>query len=267
MQINFTKLTILILLPLSVSCQAMELSNVVPPNRSEIFTTTETVEFSELGTSAWTSDTFSGSHSRRIEQDVLIFEIQQNDPQGGVDIGLHRTDFAPRLVDDIPRATSICSSYDISLTGDGRWWAGPKISVNWQGDESAKQNGDDWYENYIVEIASSTPDALHDIFTGDYFKAEILPETQIAGAVYKHYKIRFHDWWQFWSVRQDYRKTGTVPVGEILDIWKAYGLPSNRRFDGVKGNIETYGDMRGTGKMKIAMTTKPDKQLDCKIPY
>jgi len=129
---------------------------------------------------------------------------------------------------------SICSAYDIDLSGAGRWWAGPKISVNWQGDEAAKHNGDDWYENYIVEIASSTPAELHDIFMGDYFKAEELPSTVIAGSQYRHYKIRFHSWWQFWSVRQSYRASGRLPIEPIIDVWLDHGLPSDRIFDGVK---------------------------------
>ena len=232
---------------------------------SSIFTDVQTFEFGDLGSSAWTSDSFSGSHKRQISNGVLQFQITQGHDEGGIDIGLHDTNSPARAVSEMSGSTAFCSSYDIDLRGEGRWWAGPKISVNWQGDESAKQNGDDWYENYIVEIASSTPDELDTIFTGDYFKAEVLPETIIEGARYKHYKIRFHDWWQFWSVRQDYRETGTVPITLILEVWKANGLPENRLLDGIKANIETYGDITGTGKMKIAVTSDSGPPLDCSL--
>ena len=141
---------------------------------------------------------------------------------------------------------------------------GPKISVNWQGDESAKQNGDDWYENYIVEIASSTPDELHDIFTGDYFKAEVLPTTLIEGAKYRHYKIRFHEWWQFWSVRQDYRSSGTTAIEPIVQVWLDAGLPPQRIFDGVKANVETYGPVKGEGVLKMALGYDLSEKLDCR---
>ena len=134
--------------------------------------------------------------------------------------------------------------------------------VNWQGEESAKQNGDDWYENYVVEIASSSPQELHTLFTGDYFKAEELPPLTLAGSTYRNYKIRFHDWWQFWSVRQDYRATGILPIEPIVDVWIAHGLPTDRLFDGVKANIERYGPIEGEGAVRFSAADDP-QHMDC----
>ena len=220
-------------------------------SQSPINTTTDHFKFGDYSSSAWVSDKFDGQHTRQFKDKALHFTVTQTHPEGGLDVGLSLTDNIPAPVSDAKKDLKVCSTYNIDLAGEGRWWAGPKISVNWQGDEAAKQNGDDWYENYIVEIASSSPDELHAIFTDDYFKAEELPTTTLAGSQYRHYKIRFHSWWQFWSVRQDYRETGALSIEPILDVWLEHGLPSNRTLDGVKANVETYGDVTGRGVLEL----------------
>lgn len=230
---------------------------------SPIDKTTNHFAFGDFTSSAWISDSFTGDKSRQIKGETLHFSVTQTHPEGGLDIGLSRVDAEPSPVSDAKQNLQVCSTYDIDLSGKGRWWAGPKISVNWQGDEAAKQNGDDWYENYIIEIASSPPEELHDIFTGNYFKATVLPSTTIAGSLYKHYKIRFHSWWQFWSVRQDYRESGTLSIEPIIDVWIENGLPTTRLFDGVKANIETYGDIKGTGELRMDMGYNPSQNLSC----
>ena len=226
-------------------------------------TTTEHFTFGDYSSSAWVSDKFTGEKSRRFIGNALNFSVDQSHPEGGLDVGLSLDKPNTDPVSVAIKNLRVCSSYKTELTGEGRWWAGPKISVNWQGDEAAKQNGDDWYENYIIETASSTPDELHDIYTGDYFKGEELPRTKIAGADYRHYKIRFHSWWQFWSVRQDYRTSGIVPIEPIVDIWVANGLPAGRNFDGVKANIETYGSMSGRGTLRFQSSRDPGTALTC----
>lgn len=225
--------------------------------------TTDHFAFGDFTSSAWVSDSFIGEKSRQFKGKSLHYKAKQTAREGGIDIGLSRADFVPVIVADAKVNLHVCSTYITNLSGAGRWWAGPKVSVNWQGDEAAKQNGDDWYENYIVEIASSTPDELHDIFTGDYFKAKELPRTSLAGSDYRHYKIRFHSWWQFWSVRQNYRESGILPIEPILDVWIEHGLPPQRIFDGVKANIETYGDIRGTGELRMDSSQKDASELDC----
>lgn len=238
-----------------------------PSSDSSEFYTNDTSPFTFQGrkSHAWVSDRFSGTHTRQIKDNILTFSVDQSDLRGGLDVGLSKPGIKPSAAADVRYGSKICSTYDIDLSGEGRWWAGPKISVNWQGEESAKQNGDDWYENYIVDIASTSPAELHDILTDDYFSPEILPDTVWAGATYRNYKIRFHDWWQFWSVRQDYRETGTVPVKPILEFWAEHGMPDSRKFDGVKANIETYGQLTGSGRLAVDVTTKPDKDLDCAL--
>lgn len=230
---------------------------------SELNFSTNHFEFGDYSSSAWVSDSFTGKHVRQFHTDTLHFGVKQTAKDGGLDVGLSRADYAPVPVQKAIKNLRICSSYETKLSGDGRWWAGPKISVNWQGDEAAKQNGDDWYENYIVEIASSTPDELHDIYMGEYFKGEELPPLQLAGSTYRNYKIRFHSWWQFWSVRQDYRQNGTLELEPILEVWIDHGLPAHRTFDGVKANIETYGELTGNGELRMNMTNDPNEPLAC----
>ncbi|MEP3654073.1 MAG: hypothetical protein ABJO36_04170 [Litorimonas sp.] len=240
-------------------------TQIAASNASAVYEDTSTFTFDGYKSHAWVSDKFNGSHGRQIKGEVLTFTAEQMHKEGGLDVGFSKPGLKPMPVASVPDKTSICSSYDIDLLGGGRWWAGPKISVNWQGEESAKQNGDDWYENYIIEIASTSPEELHEILTDDYFSPEILPDIVLAGATYRTYKIRFHDWWQFWSVRQDYRETGTLPINPILNLWSEHGLPKNRQFDGVKANIETYGEVVGTGRMAVDVKTNPAKKLDCAL--
>ena len=234
-----------------------------PKNSSAIRTGTEHFTFGTLSSSAWVSDSFTGQHARQFHESELHFDVHQSHKEGGLDVGLSERASKAAPVTQAKAELRVCSNYKINLSGAGRWWAGPKLSVNWQGDEAAKQNGDDWYENYIVEIASSTPDELHDIFMGDYFKGEELAPLQLAGSTYRNYKIRFHSWWQFWSIRQDYRASGTLEIEPILDLWIENGLPKNRIFDGVKANIETYGPIKGRGRLTMAETQNPSEALSC----
>ncbi|MHA7901392.1 MAG: hypothetical protein ACX94B_16135 [Henriciella sp.] len=242
-------------------------TSLLPPSApgiavSDVNQTTEHFEFGTLSSSAWVSDTFNGAKARQFRDQTLFFSVAQDAPEGGLDVGLTDLEDTPRSVAEAKSGLAVCTSYGTELNGDGRWWAGPKISVNWQGDEAAKQNGDDWYENYVVEIASSTPQELHEIFTGDYFQAEVLPDLTLDGSTYRNYKIRFHSWWQFWSVRQDYRAKGTLALEPILDTWIAHGLPQDRVFDGVKANIETYGPISGYGWMNFDRVAA-DTPTDC----
>lgn len=261
------RIVILITGVMLIGCQTISQhgKNTKLTNASLIYDNTSAFKFQGRKSHAWVSDKFTGKHSRQISDNILTFIVDQTHEKGGLDVGLSKPGIQPSRSTDVSHDAKICSSYDISLTGEGRWWAGPKISVNWQGDESAKQNGDDWYENYIIEIASTSPAQLHDILTDDYFSFEILPDTVWAGATYRNYKIRFHDWWQFWSVRQDYRETGTVPIKPILEFWAEHGMPSVRKFDGVKANIETYGAVNGTGRLAVDVTIQADEDLDCPI--
>lgn len=229
---------------------------------SKMVRSTEHFVAGDRSSSAWISEKFEGEKIRQFRGGKLFFGVEQLAPEGGLDVGVSLAGEQAKPVSLAKSNLHFCSTYFTDLSGAGRWWAGPKVSVNWQGDESANQNGDDWYENYIVEAASSTPQDLDDIFTGDYFKAEELPRLTLAGSEYRNYKIRFHDWWQFWSVRQDYRASGTLPLEPIIDLWIDHGLPEIRLLDGVKANIETYGPIKGYGWMQMDQATSAF-ELNC----
>jgi len=199
------RIFLLLSLPLFISCQSL-------PEADPQLTTSPIYED--------VSDKFSGSHSRQFQDEVLTFTVDQTHREGGLDVGLSDLDLAPAIVAELPEDVWVCSAYDVSLSGEGRWWAGPKISV-------------------------------------------ILPDTIWAGSTYRNYKIRFHDWWQYWSVRQDFRSTGILNIKPILEFWSEHGLPENRRFDGVKANIETYGPIKGSGRLAIDVSTSKSQKLNC----
>jgi hypothetical protein len=58
---------------------------------------------------------------------------------------------------------------------------------------------------------------------------------------------------------------GAVPLKPILNVWAANGLPTDRRFDGVKANIETYGAVTGSGSLAVDFTIDPAEILDCPL--
>ena len=250
-----------------IGCQVVSETsdNSLPSTESRIYDNTSTFAFEGRNSHAWVSETFSGDLRRQIKDGVLVVTADQTSENGGLDVGLSAPELNYGPVSKVADGASICSAFKIELQGPGRWWAGPKISVNWQGDEAAKQNGDDWYENYIIETASTSPEYLHDLLTGPYFKAEVLPDRVWAGSPYRSYKIRFNSWWQFWSVRQDYREAATVPLKPILTLWAENGLPTDRRYDGVKANLETYGKLSGSARLAVDVTNDPKQTLDCAL--
>ena len=63
-------------------------------------------------------------------------------------------------------------------------------------------------------------------------------------------------------MRQDYRDTGTLPIEPIVDVWIARGLPTDRAFDGVKANFETYGPINGLGRLFME-TASDSADLSC----
>lgn len=55
---------------------------------SPVNTTTDHFEFGEFTSSAWVSETFSGTHTRQFRDQALHFGVDQTAPEGGVDVGL-----------------------------------------------------------------------------------------------------------------------------------------------------------------------------------
>ena len=191
----------------------------------------------------WLSHEFDGTQSRRFEGDTLVLTMDQTHPKGGLDTAIATNEDELPDVADVSDDLVVCFAYDVDLTGEGSWWAGPKISVDWNREAEVETDG--WFETYVVETADVAPDVL-EARMYDYFDAQFIGETRQDGGVYRHFVFPFVDWMQFWAIRQDYRTEGGTSIGPILGMWQQHGLPADGTFDGVKVNIETHGDMRGT---------------------
>ena len=183
------------------------------------------------------NDRFQGSITRYFGGDNLKVELKQLTKPG--------MDTAIEGGSSLPKASMLDPNYTVSgkltideLTQEGSWWYGPKISVGWNS-EGHKDGTKGWYENYIVEVGSDSPQELHDLLTGDWYKGKLVATTTQDGSVYKHYLAPFKSWHQFWSVRQDYRYEGATNIGKIVKVWLDNGLP-DKKYDGVKINIETH---------------------------
>lgn len=195
----------------------------------------------ENTSSIWLSDAFEGQHRRQLSGNSLEVTMVQRTRSGGFDTSVGRTVKTLPLA-EVSEELQVCFAYEVRLEGEGRWWAGPKISVGWNDEAEEETSG--WYETYVVETAAIGPDILESQLK-EYFDARFLGETQNDGGVYRHFHLKFHEWDQYWAVRQDYRSEGVTSVGKILAFWQLDGLPSEKRFDGVKINIETYGPVEG----------------------
>jgi hypothetical protein len=184
----------------------------------------------------WTDGRFDGSVVRSFGGNWLWVSVAQRS-EGGMDTGVG-VESARATVDQVPSTEMVSAKLRIDgKTGAGSWWYGPKISVNW--------STSGWYENYIVESASTTPAAFDAQLKAGYSPGKpgkYLGETTHDGGTYKHYLVEFNGWHQFWAIRQSYRREGSTSVGLILRHWRNNGLP-NKRMDGIKYNLETHKPM------------------------
>ena len=194
----------------------------------------------------WYSDSFSGEGTRTLDGQTLVLEMEQTAKDGGIDtaVAFEPPNMVKPDVSEVHPEHYVCFRYDVDLETDGKWWAGPKISVNWIDDPDNYHGMSGWYENYIVETASQTPDELVADLTGDYFKGLYLGTTEHDGGTYRHYRIAFMDWTQFYAVRDSWRNEGSTSIGPILAKWSENGL-TDETYDGSKINIETYGPTSG----------------------
>ena len=222
---------------------------------------------------AWVSDAFRGTQTRDLDGNRLRFTVNNTHPsEGGWDgsVSLPEDVYGDVKVRDVGAGAVACTSYHVDMQvpegAKSKWWAGPKISVNWAAMESDSNPGD-WYENYIITDGSSTAQEWLD-GTRTWAKVEDLGATTIDGARFRHFKMRFNTWWQFWSFREAFAPGTKVPVKPILDVWVANGLPDGFEVDGVKANVETYGPMRATGQIAATFNTGglTASRGECAIP-
>ena len=208
----------------------------------------------EYTSSAWVSDAFRGTQTRDLDGNRLRFTVDNVHPrEGGWDgsVSLAEDVYGDVKVRDVGAGAVACTAYhvemDVPAGASSKWWAGPKISVNWAAMESDDNPGD-WYENYVITAGSSTAQEWLD-GTRTWAEVEDLGRTLIDGQSFRHFKMRFNTWWQFWSFREEFAPGTEVPVKPILDVWVAHGLPDDLEVDGVKANVETYGPMRTAGQI------------------
>ena len=206
-------------------------------------TSTERMFNGDYSSPMWLSHRFDGEQSRRFEGDTLVLTMRQTAKEGGLDTALATDEGELPAVGEVSDDLTVCFAYDVDLEGEGHWWAGPKISVNWNRDDEVETSG--WHETYIVEIADDDP-AQIEARMKDYWDVTFIGETEHDGSTYRHFTFPFEEWDQYWAIRQDYRAEGATSIGPILALWQEHGLPSDEPFDGVKVNIETYGPMEGT---------------------
>ena len=214
------------------------------PERVVTSGTEATIESGGWQGMLWLSQNFDGTQRRAMEGNRLRVEMEQRAASGGLDagVGLYTGSPKPRFGDLHPEARA-CFTYDVDLAGEGRWWAGPKISVNWRasGDPDGTAG---WYENYVVETASTSPASIAEGLL-DWGEGTFVGETVHDGGTYRHYRARHRDWVQYWAIRQEWRDSGTTSLEPIFALWEADGLSGELPFDGVKLNLETYGPVAG----------------------
>ena len=191
----------------------------------------------------WTSKGFDGNACREITGEGTNSLVTVDIEEGGFDAGVARVGNTPGIrVDDVESFGKISSTVDVDLDGSGMWWVGPKIDF-WKYRDTSTIDG--WYENYVIENASRSPQEYHERLTN---RGTYLGQTNHDGSTYNHYLATHNNWHQFFAVRQNYRSSGSVSMDTIIDMWRNNGLPNNY-IGWLKTNIETSGEVDGTVEM------------------
>ena len=206
-------------------------------------------------TLTWEANSFEGDYiaiTERPDAKALTVHV---DATGG--FAGYVNEFVPQSWDESLRLDDVHQDVTIEgrvehnfgddISNGSRWATGPKVSA-------IGESG--WYENYIVENSSWTPEEYHEYYTepGGYYNAEYLGETYHDGSVYKHYSYMHpaHGKWRmFWAIRQDYRESGEVHIAPILEKWRDNGM-KNGYLDWVEYNMELFGKGPWEGTMKIS---------------
>ena len=187
----------------------------------------------------WSNNEFDGEVCREITGDVTNFSLTVDIEEGGFDTSIAAVN--PRVRVDEVNFGNMSFNVDVDLEGSGAWWVGPKIDIR----KNKSGGTDGWYENYVVENASRSPEEYHERLTDDGI---YLGQSDLDGATYRHYFTPHNSWNQFWAIRQDYRSSGSVNMDTIIDMWRDNGLP-NDYITILKNNIETSGEVNGMVEM------------------
>lgn len=219
-----------------------DVTSPAPDSFDTITSGPEQILTGDLASYVWTSNDFQGSYTRKVAGAHDRYLVTLDQSAGGFDTDVVKDGHPVTWVDDLAPGLAVSATIDVTMEteGDGMWWAGPKFTVH---DETTFQGFDGDYENYIVENASLTPQEFAERMFGN---ARYLGETQHDGATYKHYLATHGSGWeQFWSVRQDFRTSGTVTVSPHLRMWRDNGMANEYVLIQKPANVETYGRVAG----------------------
>lgn len=198
---------------------------------------TETMYYGNYNSPVWTDNNYNGSIYRNFFGGYLYTHISHT--QGAIDTAIQAS-YSAHSVDAVKSDYWVGAKYHTGGSGNGDWYMGPKLSVNW--DNNGHSDGAaGWYENYVVERSNKNPQQFEDWLEsqGGWY----LGENWFSGIHYKFYLRPFSSWNQFWAVRQYDPGTEQIwtPVKKILESWRYFGLP-NKRLDSIRLNVETYGN-------------------------
>lgn len=214
----------------------------------------EVIRDGGLSSPNWVSSDFEGSHFRELLDGSLNAYVTST--KGGFDTAIAGN--APKTTTkDVHPETFVEGRFHAFGEGQGDWWYGPKISINWQ-ENGPQDGGGGWFENYVIDSASRTPAQMEAWLLNDYEPdndANVsIGMTEHNGSTYKHYLVYYRQWKQYWAIRQDYRNGGATSIKPILEIWSDYdrGLDDqndglsmeDRPFDDVKLNVESNGVLK-----------------------
>jgi len=196
------------------------------------------MEHTYYDSDSWVTDGFPGTMFRDFNGDSLdnpTLLAQVDTASGGWDTGI-QVKYDHHDVDSIHPSFWVRANYNVTASGTGDWWVGPKINVNW------KEGGTDRYENYIVENSSKTPSEWDTELIAD---GTYLGQTFNNGQIYKHYIKAKSTWWQIWAIRQSYRNGGIVSLARMVRFWRRNSVQkmSNGTAAILRINVETFGQV------------------------
>ena len=201
----------------------------------------------------WESNVFEGQVCRVAAQDGSSLYADVDHTYGGWDIALTYNYKNHIRVDDIPAGFTVNGRIETNLTtvDNGLWWAGPKVDIRREGSSGLEGN----YENYIIENASISPDAMHERRMGRE-GAVYLGSAVQDGATYKYYTNPHKEWQQYYAIRQQYRSGGSVSLQPILRVWRANGM-RNDYIRNMRMNIEASRNSQGSVAISDFATPLP----------
>lgn len=207
---------------------------------------TPRIQAGQFTSGSWISKKFQGEHCRELSTTGTTLTTQLEVEEGGFDTGIeHRT--RDNRIDDLDPEITVSAQTEIDLVSveDTSWWmVGPKVSAMVCQDCSLEDNLSTWYENYVIENASQSPEQRHQKCLNSPEKCQYIGQTAQNGSTYKHYLWKHNTWKQFYAVRQDYRTGGEVNLALIMKYWRDNGLP-NHYLNGIKYNFESGNAVSG----------------------